>query len=32
MFINIAMAVPGGSEEILLDLGIRNASKIHPNL
>lgn len=23
-----AMAVPGGSEEILLDLGIRNASKL----
>lgn len=25
------MAVPGGSEEILLDLGIRNASKLFPN-
>jgi len=26
------MAIPGGSEEIMLDLGIRNASKLMPKL
>jgi len=26
------MAIPGGSEEIMLDLGIRNASKMMPKL
>jgi alkylation response protein AidB-like acyl-CoA dehydrogenase len=26
------MAIPGGSEEILLDLGVRQASKLMPKL